>query len=109
MSKQIEYKEDERSFDFVLRKSKHYFFSVKYNSGLGSTSSVGECPSPEDVLMYQLINLELNRYANTKPIKARFHGKTFRYYPCLEALLKIYARSEGVPIEFEYLPSARRT
>jgi len=105
---------DERTFDLFLRKDTHihhYVFSVWYNSGQGNGSGGGDVLCPYDILTNQLINLEVNRdekFPNKKPIKTRFHGKTFEYYSGLEDLLKIYARSENVPIEFEYLPPVRR-
>lgn len=105
-------KEHERSFDFFVKRdySGHYVFSIWYNSGKGDGSGVGEHMDVIGLLSNELTNLELNREEsdlNTKPIKARFHGKTLKYYS-LEELLKIYARSEGVPIDFEYLPPVRR-
>jgi hypothetical protein len=111
----VNHDEKERTFDFFLKKDfsiGHYVFSIWYNSGDGGGQGEGEHEYPEAILANELVNLELNRneeYSNNKPIKARFHGKTFKYYsPSLESLLKIYARSEGVPIEFEYLPPIKR-
>jgi hypothetical protein len=105
--------ENERTFNFFVKKDssvKHYTFGLWYHNGRGSGSGTGYSTELDRLLANELTNLELSKVSsNSKPIKVKFYGDIFKDDSfSLEPLLRIYARSENVPIDFEYLPAIRR-
>lgn len=110
----------ERNFIVYIGKNN---VGSKYEGGNGYYRS-NDIPglAKEDELAEYLINTLVELLAdiessynpnepNSRPIIARFNigkkNKNDGYGFPLEQLLKIYARAEGVPITFEYLPKLK--
>lgn len=99
-------KPDERSFNFFVKESFYRggepTFKVSYFED-GRMSSFNYDINFSQLLFVDFSDLVPARKNGSakKPIKVNFYGREFREHP-LESLLELYAKREGVDINFKY-------